>query len=959
MLSRALETFETHLQANELQQDDLIQIIQEIEEIITDNNFDDSLLPQTLILLTISYKHVDVVKHFETRAVDCFREILRFKGQEIMKSMELFALGLQAVQSISENIETTLCEIADDISGISTIIQIHVSCLHLLGDALQTLRNKLTSDGGDTFLLIEFLVKQKEHGSSVCSCVLKTCNCALTTTKVPAVINGFSKNCELRQLISTWCKRAHEVLGDFLKFIDENLMVLDSDKLDLDETVAFGISDVCNGLIPIAEASATDYPALTLTWKYLVRLSVKHKSDVLKRTLKLDSIILILCRGVSENYARLIKFVMFKKSVKQTPSDAKQFDKMLTIVRFYIAHLLSIAKAHAEVIAWDANPIIIQTLRTTLTFLVSKMSPMCGMSTYFSDLLQGRVLLVVNNVFLALFINDSITNDDYRCKMIFNFFNCDLDSVNRNHSSLLGDIKIDEFKFARIHFLLVIFANFDDIPISLHSKLFSDPTKSQTFCLLRLFFDTLDDYPECFLFTSIDTPNAENFVAPQIVDSDLPPLEDSFYMHVVITFCTFVNMLSPLLFTLCEYHMLEFLLISRSTTTCALIIDVWCCIGKSLANRELYHQVQLILEIISKLPNTPSVRYRLQRLSKRLIQFLDSEQVAKASEQFLFPLPDGGEAALVSGVTEVQIKMSGYAQICSWINFYVQNVRNLSADGLFALHFVILHVKNILLTCNDIQLNPFNLVHMILEFLKNCIYSLNDLQPSSPEFRKIFTTVESVFCLLTNTRSLSIEEAREILRTTDLWISSPHLKRFICFFGVYNFIADYADTLLQSSDKQSLISIFEESLQSADWLKNHEATALIANLEIIQLVVSERHESIKRFTNHSPSHFDNEPVTESDFWKFNDNGEVDERNRLLPMKDLLNDELTSLSRILYLTSCKVDKGKNSVMQEQDCLNGACLVRNFIREGHQMAITPEIRNVLSNLRDLLNNFFDKE
>ncbi|CAG8456807.1 15646_t:CDS:2 [Acaulospora colombiana] len=254
MLSPLLETFESLLQTNNLRQDDLIQIIQKIKETISNNNNDDCdhlLLSRALTLLVISYKHIWILLVL-ARSVDCFREMMRLKWQEIMESTELFVSGLQAVQSLSESIETELCKVAndivDDIDGISTIIKIHVSCLHLLGDVLQILRKGTSSCGGDTFIPIEFLIKRRQGYelnalSSLCSCALKTVYCTFMITKLPAIALKFSKDCESRQLISTWCKGAHDALGDFLKFIDENLLTFKNAELELNEKLALKISD--------------------------------------------------------------------------------------------------------------------------------------------------------------------------------------------------------------------------------------------------------------------------------------------------------------------------------------------------------------------------------------------------------------------------------------------------------------------------------------------------------------------------------------------------------------------------------------------------------------------------------------------------------------------------------------------------------------------------------------------
>lgn len=320
----------------------------------------------------------------------------------------------------------------------------------------------------------------------------------------------------------------------------------------------------------------------------------------------------------------------------------------------------------------------------------SKLPPQCQTDqihqnpqiTRIHNLLQDRILPLVNNIFLILLIRCDI-NDDDRLKMIERFFNQYLvypfsslslpshsinsssfpptpcfrhhsinysatdnpDYINpfdpfnstirisRFHLNLFGDIvvaEIDELTFTKIYFLLLVLHNFDDVPASLHSKLISDPTKtantsptttstaittaSPTFCLMKTFFDTLNDYPQFLLFSPSNLLNIFNYesnfpskTSPPPPEADSPSLspldDDSLYIQIVTTLCTFMIASFPSLFPVIEYHLLESLMCSPNIMTCTLIIDSWGCMNgimmKDRRYRGVYEQqIQLLSEMV-------------------------------------------------------------------------------------------------------------------------------------------------------------------------------------------------------------------------------------------------------------------------------------------------------------------------------------------------------------------------
>ncbi|CAG8625175.1 21194_t:CDS:2, partial [Gigaspora rosea] len=496
-------------------------------------------------------------------SIDCFKEILRLKGHIASNLMNEIVLGLQAVQSLSESIEAALREVAVRAQNANDPIDI------------------------STFIKL-------------------------------------SQNNELLQLSSTWHKKAFKVLEDFLKFVIEFLP--SSDKLNMRryEMLAMDISDVCNDLILIAETSVSDYPTLNLSWKYIIKLSIEYKNNIKK----LDSIIYNLSRDASYNFSKLVKSINSEETFQQEPSNVKQIDKISTIVRFYITHLLSIVKCYVDIILKNEHKHIIRTILYALIFIVSKLSPNCLITAHANNSLQERILPIVNNTFAALFLNNIACEDDCYM-MIFNFTNLSIDAMNRENLVIPEIIETMDFTYAKIHFLQIILININDISVSLQSRLLPNPLlvkdSKQTFCILRTFLDILENYPESNLLTSTIMSVDKSMHPLQTISLDAQYLEDNLYIHIISTLCIFANTLPTFLFVVFEYRMLESLLLSRSFIICTLIVDCWGCVSKILDSNVLYQEVMLIMEIIVGLVHT-STRFRLKRLFKRLIAFLDVEQ---------------------------------------------------------------------------------------------------------------------------------------------------------------------------------------------------------------------------------------------------------------------------------------------------------------------------------------------
>ncbi|CAG8822790.1 24799_t:CDS:2, partial [Racocetra persica] len=247
------------------------------------------------------------------------------------------------VQSLSESIESALREFAvrtqdaNDPIDVSTLIKTHISCFNLINNIMQILRDKMTSSMSQDCLFLTGLDHQSSVFSNVKSCILKMSHSAF---KMPVLTNKSPQNKELLQLSSILHKKAFEILEDFLKFVTEFLPSSDKPNIGCCEMLATNISD--------AETSVSDYPTLNLSWKYIIKLSIAYKDDIMKRRLKLDSIIYNLSCGASYNFSKLIMSTNSDETFQQNLPDVKQIDKMSTIVRFYVTHLLSIVKCYVE-----------------------------------------------------------------------------------------------------------------------------------------------------------------------------------------------------------------------------------------------------------------------------------------------------------------------------------------------------------------------------------------------------------------------------------------------------------------------------------------------------------------------------------------------------------------------------------------------------------------------------------
>ncbi|CAG8738824.1 17203_t:CDS:10, partial [Dentiscutata erythropus] len=886
------------------------------------------------------------------RSIDCFKEILRLKGPIVSNLMNEIVLGLQAVQSLSEGIEAALREIAvraqnaNDQIDISKFIKVHISCFNLINNIMQILHDKMTSGISQNELFLMELGHQSSVFSNVRSCIFKASHSVFVIVKVPALKKKLSQNNELLQLSSTWHKKAFKVLEDFLKFVTEFLPSLDKLNMRRYEMLATDISDVCNGLILIAETSVSDYPTLNLSWKYIIKLSIEYKNDIIKKRLK----------SINSDVTFL-----------QEPSNIKQIDKTSTIVRFYITHLLSIVKCYVDVILKNEYKHIIRTILYALIFIVSKSSPNCLITTYASNLLQERILPIVNNIFAALFLNN-IACEDERYTMIFNFTNLSIDAMNRENSVIPEIIETVDFTFAKIHLLQIILININDISDSLQSRLLPNPLlvrdSKQAFCILRTFFDILEDYPESNLLTS----------TIMSIDKSMHPLqnisqhhEDNLYIHILSTLCIFANMLPTFLFIVFEYRMLESLLFSRSFIICTLIVDCWGCVSKILDSHVLYQEVVLIMEIIVGLVHTSSTRCRLKRLFKRLIAFLDVEQqleLSKLVRSYTFQTGENTAQMLSSReyttayVNDIENNSVNYVKLYAWINSYLEKKPTHSVDDLFSIASITLK--------SDIKYILFNIALNILKSI-NCIDSIPDFYPSSAEFRKILVTIDGVLEFMINLQLLTLSEVLEVLKVVDH--CTPLLvNNCICHTSLCNFIDKFTKLLLETNDKQivaTVNSIYERIFTSTRWFTKHEAIAQIASyaqhsrsLEIIHPAITQQlREPIMKFMNRMPSYFDDELVSEINFWRsLKDRDE--QKFHFVKLKDLFNRDLISIATNIFSSSVKIDYDINKSTLE--CLKGAHLVNVFIRNylaGNQKSeVSSELKLVFNDLKDNLTKFF---
>ncbi|CAG8612469.1 5182_t:CDS:10, partial [Scutellospora calospora] len=559
-----------------------------------------------------------------------------------------------------------------------------------------------------------------------------------------------------------------------------------------------------------------------------------------------------------------------------------------------------------------------------------------------------RILPIVNNIFAALLLNN-IASEDECYTMILNFAHLSFDAMNRENSIIPEIVEAVDFTFAKVHFLQMILININDIPISLQTKLLPNPllTKDskQTFCILKTFFDVLENYPEC------------NLLTPMVmsIDRNVYPLQNVSFVF--------------------EYRMLESLLLSRSFILCTLIIDCWGCVGKVLDSHVLYQEAMLILEIIIGLVCTPSTRYRLRRLFKRLFAFLNVEQQLKLSKFALsYTLQTSENITQTLSTTvyanDVENNSVNCMKLYTLINSYLEKNSIHSVDDLFstASYLLVLQSKNSIPWCikdeGDVKYVLFNIALTILKNSINCIGSLSDFCPSSIEFRKIFVTIDGVLRFMINLEPLTLAEILEVLKTVDHWTS---LNNCICHITLCKFIDKFTEILLETNDKQIITvidSIYEKILIRTRWFTKHEVIAQIAgytqhsrNIEIIQpVIIQQLHEPVMRFINRIPSHFGDESISEINFWRFVE-GRNEQHFRVMQLEDLFNKNFISTTKKILSNSIKINYDINDSTLE--CLKGAHLVNGFIQNylaEHHSEVSSELKLVFNDLKDNLITFF---
>ncbi|RIB14634.1 hypothetical protein C2G38_2095330, partial [Gigaspora rosea] len=224
--------------------------------------------------------------------------------------------------------------------------------------------------------------------------------------------------------------------------------------------------------------------------------------------------------------------------------------------------------------------------------------------------------------------------------------------------------------------------------------------------------------------------------------------------------------------------------------------------------------------------------------------------------------------------------------------------------------------------------------------------------------------IDGVLEVMMNLQPLTLAEVLEVVdRCTPLLV-----KDCICHTSLCNFINKFTELLFDTNDKQIIAivdSMYERIFTSTRWFTKHEAVAQIAgytqhsrNLEIIHPAITQQlRESIIRFINRMPSYFDDELISEINFWQ-----SVKDRNEqqfhFVNLRDLFNRDLISIATNIFSNSIKIDHDINKSTLE--CLKGAQLINVFIRNylpGNQKSeVSSELKLVLNDLKDNLTKFF---
>ncbi|CAG8466482.1 4711_t:CDS:10 [Paraglomus occultum] len=886
--------------------------------------------------------------------------------------MDVLNLVLQKMQVYSNHLEKTMDEVLCDTSTTTislTFVPFHMSYLDLLCTCITRTHCVFKQSLDYTELIIN---SQESSDASIFdylrNCTIKSARGILMTAKHLLGRTEFIKEDNLSREITNWLRKAHSTLEKYLIFLLEYTLNIGTIKDDRRPSL---YHDIAN-----ADIAAADFQWYNLLWKYFVKLSVQCDCQYFQEAITLSPVLRSLCRELHKNHGKLLSSLAGVDIANNDIGSNKQLGRQLAIVRFYVAHLLDIAKCYAKFIVKDEERM--GELWRCLIYIRSKLPPenytRFQLSTQAMRILHDRIVPGINNVFLALV--NSLKEEHLCIKAICSFINYTITVDESSTAASIGEVEI---MYAKIQYLQTILRNFFGYPIQIQTRLVSEPTNSETGTqncfLLRTFFKLVDDYfLECV--TTSGNPKFNDYSElSDSIDENTRPVNDALYVQIVVTITVLGNILSPTLFVVWEIRLLEALLLSRSHLLCGIIFDCWCCVARSLNSTELDNQIQFLIDLLSHLAIHSRPHRRLRRLINRLTYYLSPENQLNIADKYAMKCLSRYCTAIIENDADIDKKklLSACADAWKFLNRLMDEETSSLYDVLFSIAEVIHLVRHI--TKNrevesGIKTRLIDLATGTLRKIVGFAVSENIAKISKMNLERLVLSLEASLALLTSLQPLSATDSMHTLDSIARWLSSnSFFAGCVCLMPVCGFIGKCAALELGEDNKMATFNAFaficNKLLRNSHWVVQHESIAQTVYFvqhthhpEVIRTIVPQEYqELIMKFTKNMATNYSiNNNIKLEASPRIAAFGGNNRRSRTVRLHSISHESMLSLPSQSMMTRSAPS------LPTDDLIVSIRKVRQYIQKCNlvesAMEFSSEFMTVLTDLNTELMQFFQK-
>ncbi|XP_062826981.1 FIGNL1-interacting regulator of recombination and mitosis isoform X3 [Anolis carolinensis] len=397
------------------------------------------------------------------------------------------------------------------------------------------------------------------------------------------------------------CKSLFKEAYALQKQIMEMIEIVSVNSCAADESVAVMVS-VIHILLEICSAvSSIDRALHANTWKFIIRQSLKHKSQI-KNSLKHSDILCSLCEDILFSFQSCLQLAeQMKCSGTQESTDYKLFQRMNKLCRFFANSLQHYTKEFASFLV-DSCSLLHQTyLQIHSRFPPSLHAPVISKS-HQDEMARG--FLVTLDSLLSLLVS----------------FRPFVEVVLSKTPDLPP-----ELYFPQCRLLLSVM---DTLPCQ--------PQDVQTI------WNTGSQFPKeiprmtllSALFHSLQQCSGElslPVLSPGMMETEQD--KSTFYHYVCIHLCAFITTFSVSHFHLLECSLLETIL-GSNTITALLAMDAWCFLARFETADLCAHHTFIIAHLLKVCPAESYQATLLGVLLRRLLFLMTAEHQVKFADKF-------------------------------------------------------------------------------------------------------------------------------------------------------------------------------------------------------------------------------------------------------------------------------------------------------------------------------------